>query len=111
MQIRRMLYRYPFFIAAFILFLFEATKIARHEWGGDFWTQLVGVWSEPPIAVIGMNAGTLASYARPLQHMHFYEPNRQLIDLMERGFFRFLSDARVRGADLPIPTSRKAGQG
>src|SRR5215467_1726236 len=38
MQIKRMLYRYPFFIIASILFLFEAAKIARNEWGGDFWT-------------------------------------------------------------------------
>jgi hypothetical protein len=38
MQIKRMLYRYSFFIAASILFLFEAPKIARNEWGGDFWT-------------------------------------------------------------------------
>ena len=33
-----MLYHYPFFIASAILFLFEAAKIARNEWGGDFWT-------------------------------------------------------------------------
>jgi hypothetical protein len=38
MQIRRILYHYPFFIASSILFLFEAAKIARNEWGGDFWT-------------------------------------------------------------------------
>jgi hypothetical protein len=33
-----MLYHYPFFIASSILFLFEAVKISRNEWGGDFWT-------------------------------------------------------------------------
>ena len=38
MQIKRTLYHYPFFIASSILFLFEAAKIARNEWGGDFWT-------------------------------------------------------------------------
>jgi hypothetical protein len=38
MQMKRMLYHYPFFIASSILFLFEAAKIARNEWGGDFWT-------------------------------------------------------------------------
>src|SRR4030095_7033021 len=38
MQIKRMLYHYPFFIASSILFLFEAVKISRNEWGGDFWT-------------------------------------------------------------------------
>jgi hypothetical protein len=38
MRMKRMLYRYPFFIAASILFPFEAAKISRSEWGGDFWT-------------------------------------------------------------------------
>src|SRR5689334_17348512 len=38
MQVQRMLYRYPFFVVFSILFLFEAVKIARNEWGGDFWT-------------------------------------------------------------------------
>jgi hypothetical protein len=33
-----MLYRYPFFIVSTFLFLFESAKIARNEWGGDFWT-------------------------------------------------------------------------
>jgi len=33
-----MLYSYPFYIASSILFLLEGAKIARNEWGGDFWT-------------------------------------------------------------------------
>ena len=38
MHIKRTLYHYPFFIASGVLFLFEAVKIARNDWGGDFWT-------------------------------------------------------------------------
>jgi hypothetical protein len=35
--------------------------------------QLAALWSEPPYATIGLGTGTMASYARPYQHMHFYE--------------------------------------
>src|SRR5262245_36524995 len=33
-------------------------------------TAAVSAWSEPPVAVIGLHAGELAAYARPLQQMH-----------------------------------------
>src|SRR5437899_11386182 len=29
--------------------------------------------SEPPYAVVGLGAGTLAAHARPMQHLVFYE--------------------------------------
>jgi hypothetical protein len=67
--------------------------------------QLAAMWSEPPVAVIGMNAGTPAAYARPYQHFHFYEPTREVIELNERKtgrFFHFIPDARARGADVRI---------
>lgn len=35
--------------------------------------QLVDLWSEPPFATIGLGTGTMASYGRPYQHVHFYE--------------------------------------
>jgi hypothetical protein len=41
--------------------------------GGDPWSQMVNLWSEPPYATIGLGTGTMASYARPWQHMTFYE--------------------------------------
>jgi hypothetical protein len=66
---------------------------------------LAAMWSEPPVAVIGMNAGTPAAYARPYQHFHFYEPTREVIELNERRkapFFHFIPDARARGADIHI---------
>ena len=35
--------------------------------------QLVDLWSEPPYATIGLGTGTMASYGRPYQHVHYYE--------------------------------------
>jgi hypothetical protein len=75
--------------------------------------QIAALWSEPPYATIGLGTGTMASYARPYQHMHFYE-----IDNLVRGlslqktwgvdvtyeFFRDPSDPL-----LPDPSSAKAG--
>ena len=34
---------------------------------------LVDLWSEPPFATIGLGTGTMASYARPYGHCHYYE--------------------------------------
>ncbi len=42
-------------------------------------TQLVAAWSEPPIATIGLGTGTMASYGRPYQHVHFYEIDNQIL--------------------------------
>src|SRR5262249_26490574 len=42
---------------------------------------LTALWSEPPIGVVTMYAGTPAAYARPLQTMDFYENNSRIIDL------------------------------
>jgi hypothetical protein len=35
--------------------------------------QLVDLWSEPAYATIGLGTGTMASYGRPYQHVHYYE--------------------------------------
>jgi hypothetical protein len=42
-------------------------------------TELVTAWSEPPIATIGLGTGTMASYGRPYQHVHFYEIDNQIL--------------------------------
>ena len=42
---------------------------------------LVTAWSEPPIATIGLGTGTMASYGRPYQHVHFYEIDNQILRL------------------------------
>ncbi len=46
--------------------------------GGVPLQSLVGAWSEPPYATIGLGTGTMASYSRYLQHMHFYEIDNQI---------------------------------
>ncbi len=37
------------------------------------WLHMVDLWSEPPFATIGLGTGTMASYGRPYQHVHYYE--------------------------------------
>jgi hypothetical protein len=43
--------------------------------GGDLaaWTMLANTQSEPPFAVVGLGTGILACYAKPYQHVDFYE--------------------------------------
>lgn len=42
---------------------------------------LVSSFSEPPIATVGLGTGTMASYGRPYQHVHFYEIDNQVLRL------------------------------
>jgi hypothetical protein len=69
--------------------------------------QLGILWSEPPIAVIGMDVGTIASYARPVQTVHFFErvPTVVKLSVPDKGkerFFVHLGDALDRGANLRV---------
>ncbi|HZZ78069.1 MAG TPA: hypothetical protein VFE62_06105 [Gemmataceae bacterium] len=41
---------------------------------------LVTAWSEPPIATVGLGTGTMASYGRAFQHVHFYEIDNQILN-------------------------------
>ena len=71
------------------------------------YANLVNLWSEPPIAVLGMDAGTLASYARPAQTLHFTERVPVFVKLSlpgkdETRHFHFVQDALDRGAALKI---------
>ncbi|MGF1581914.1 MAG: hypothetical protein ACFCD0_21515 [Gemmataceae bacterium] len=52
----------------------------------DPMVSLVNLWTEPPYACIGLGTGTMASYARPYQHMTFYE-----------------IDDKIRRFSLPLP--------
>jgi spermidine synthase len=72
---------------------------------------VAAAWSEPPIAVIGLGTGTIASYARPWQRMDFYELDPAIIRLCEpeparrpgrRPFFTFVQEARERGAEINL---------
>ena len=44
-------------------------------------TNFVTLWSEPPYATVGLGTGTMASYGRPYQHVHFYEIDNQILRL------------------------------
>jgi hypothetical protein len=86
---------------------------------------LVDAWSEPAYCTIGLGTGTMASYARPFQILHFYEidsrvrryslPEEEIAkgDRLEsyrislsadapKNFFTYLRDARRRGAGVDI---------
>ena len=73
----------------------------------DPWGQLVNLWSEPSTAVLGMDLGTLAAYARPTQTFHFTERVPVFVKLSlpgkdERRYFHFVQDALDRGASLTV---------
>jgi len=53
------------------------------------------------IAVVGLGVGTLACYARPGDHVTFYEINPAVREMAEK-YFTFLSDARARGATIDV---------
>ena len=79
--------------------------------GPDHVPFLTAAWSEPPVAIIGMAAGTPAAYARPFQHFDFYEPTKGVIDLNERNadrFFHFIPDARNEAPPSASCTAHRA---
>jgi len=64
---------------------------------------LIGAWSEPPIGVVFLGPGTVASYARPFQFVDFYERDSRIIDLsVKPKSFSFVKDAQDRGAYIRI---------
>jgi len=71
------------------------------------YADLVNVWSEPPYATIGLGTGTMASYARPYQHMVYYEIDEQIRNFSlpppgEKAAFTYLLGAINRGANLEV---------
>ena len=70
-------------------------------------SQIVALWSEPPIAVVGMEAGTMASYARPTQIVHFIEHVPEFVKLSfpandRKPIFHYVEDALNRGAQVKV---------
>jgi hypothetical protein len=68
---------------------------------------LVGLWCEPPFATIGLGTGTMASYGRPYQHVHFYEIDNQIrrLSLPEDGgetYFNYLKSAKDRHGEVQV---------
>ncbi len=70
--------------------------------------ELIEAWTEPPYATIGLGTGTMASYGRPFQHVHFYEIDDQIrrLSLPEAGkgknYFTYLQDAKDRGGNVQV---------
>ncbi|MCI0463703.1 MAG: hypothetical protein L0Z62_42755 [Gemmataceae bacterium] len=73
---------------------------------------LVGAWSEPAYATIGLGTGTMASYSRPFQHVVFYEIDDQIRRLSlqdhtwpdgsQGPFFTYLRGAMGRGSQVEV---------
>ncbi len=69
---------------------------------------LVTLWSEPPYATVGLGTGTMASYGRPYQHVHFYEIDNQIrrlslpINDRDVTYFTYLKQAIDRGCELRL---------
>jgi hypothetical protein len=71
------------------------------------YANLVECWSEPPYATVGLGTGTMASYARPMQHLTFYEIDEQIRNFSlppghEKPFFTYVQGAIRRGAPVEI---------
>ncbi|MBM4068132.1 MAG: hypothetical protein FJ271_04215 [Planctomycetes bacterium] len=66
--------------------------------------ELTGMWSEPPYATIGLGTGTMASYGRPFQHVHFYEIDNVIknLSLGSNNTFSYLKDAKKRGSEVQV---------
>jgi hypothetical protein len=68
---------------------------------------LVTLWSEPPVGVLDLGIGTLASYARPWQIMDFYESNPAIKELSlptppATQKFTYVEEALERGAAIRV---------
>jgi hypothetical protein len=70
--------------------------------------QLASVWSEPPLATIGLGTGTMASYGRPYQHVVFYEIDKHIRNFSippsedREAYFSYLQGAMKRGCKLEV---------
>jgi hypothetical protein len=89
--------------------------------------QLTGLWSEPAFATIGQGTATMASYARPYQHCHYYEIDSHIRKLSlpwatgkehyvyfthdnvprpdaggKQPFFTYLQSAILRGSEIQV---------
>jgi hypothetical protein len=69
--------------------------------------QLVNLWSEPAIAVVDIDVGSMASYARPGQTLHYFEPVSEMVKMSfpnegKEPLFHLVPDALARGANVKV---------
>jgi hypothetical protein len=74
---------------------------------GQIFTQLQQIESHPPYAVVGLGVGTLATYGKPGQTVHFYEIDPAVLRLSEpddgsEPYFWYLHDAKKKGVKLDV---------
>jgi hypothetical protein len=74
---------------------------------GQVFTNLKAMDSKPPYAVVGLGIGTLASFGRQDQVVHFYEIDPAVLHLSEPTdgrdpYFWYLQDAKKRGTKLDV---------
>lgn len=70
---------------------------------GDLFNALQGPKSRTHIAVTGLGAGTLASYAQPGQSLTFYEIDPAVVMIaLDPNYFTYCEDAKRRGVDLDM---------
>lgn len=64
------------------------------------------LWTEPPLAAVGVHAAALASYARPYQTIDIFEPHGEIAKLFRPGDqqrkFNMLQDAGARGGNVRV---------
>jgi len=55
------------------------------------------------IGMVGLGTGSVSCYARPGQELTYYEIDRHVVEMMERGeYFTYVNDAKRRGATVNI---------
>ncbi|MDE3051682.1 MAG: fused MFS/spermidine synthase, partial [Nitrospirota bacterium] len=70
---------------------------------GDLFNALQGPNSRSHIAVTGLGAGALASYAQPGQSLTFYEIDPAVVMIaLDPNYFTYCEDAKRRGVDLQM---------
>ena len=86
-------------------------------------SSLANLWSEPPYCTIGLGTGTMASYGRPYQHVHYYEIDNHIrklslgtkrgnetyvyygyedVEAIGNPYFSYLKSAISRGCEVQV---------
>lgn len=76
---------------------------------GRYFTLTDATTPAPNVAVIGMGAGVLATYARPGSHWVFYELNPSIVKAVhEQKLFTYLQDSAAKTTEVILGDARKS---